>query len=83
MLAALGCAALVLLSTAWFHIQAVRWGYRAQALRRELDELKKTEQILDRRLQSALSLPRLDELAKTRFGLRVPDPSQVVLMRGA
>ncbi len=73
-------AVLFLLTTAWFQIQAVRWGYRTQELRQKLDDLEKTEQVLDQRLQKSLSLSRLDDLGKNRFRLGVPDPSQIVLL---
>ena len=68
----------VLLVSAWFQIQAVRWGYKAQDLRWQIDDLQKQEQMLDRRLQESLSLARLDRLAKARFSLQVPEPSQIV-----
>lgn len=70
----------VLLSTAWFQIQAVRWGYRVQSLRLKIDEAEKKEQTLDLRLQGALSLSHLDDLARKKFRLQVPDPSQIVLL---
>jgi hypothetical protein len=70
----------VLLSTAWFQIQAVRWGYKVQSLRQKIDEAEKKEQTVDQRLQGALSLARLDDLARKRFRLQVPEPSQIVLL---
>jgi hypothetical protein len=48
--AALGAAAVLLLTTAWFEIQAVRWGYKNQALRGRLDDLEKREAALDQKL---------------------------------
>lgn len=79
----LGGVLFLLLSTAWLQIQSVRWGYRVQNLKEQLDDLSKREQALDQRLHGALSLSRLDELAKRKFGLRVPDPSQIILMHDA
>ncbi len=70
----------VLLSTTWFQIQAVRWGYKVQTLRRQIDELEKKEQTVDQRLEGALSLARLDDLARKKFRLQVPDPNQIVLL---
>jgi hypothetical protein len=78
--AGLGGVVFFLLTAAWFHIQAVRLGYKTQGLRQDLDELVKKEQILDQGLQRSLSLYRLDELAKNRYDLRVPDPSQLILV---
>lgn len=76
----LAAVVFVLLSTAWFQIQAVRWGYKVQTLHQQIDELRKKEQSVDQRLQGALSLARLDELAKKKFSLRVPEPSQIILV---
>lgn len=78
--AGLGTAVLLLLAIAWFQIQAVRWGYKSQNLRRQIDELDKREQSLDHRIQEALSLARLDEFAKRKYGLQVPAPSQIILL---
>jgi hypothetical protein len=76
-----GAVVLLLLTTAWFQIQAVRLGYKAQNLRQKIDDLEKEEQTIDQRLQQTLSLPRLDELAKAKFGLQVPSPSQIILLQ--
>jgi len=73
-------AVFLLMATAWFQIQSVRWGYRVQSLRTQLDELEKREQSVDQRLQGALSLARLDQLAKTKFRLQIPSPTQIVLL---
>jgi hypothetical protein len=78
--AGLGAFAFLFLLTTWFQIQSVRWGYKVQALRHELDNLEKKEQNIDQRLQGALSLARLDELARTKFGLQVPGPAQIILL---
>jgi hypothetical protein len=78
--AGLAAVVFLLMSTAWFQIQSVRWSYRVQSLRVQLDDLEKKEQTVDQRLQGALALARLDELAKTRYRLQVPDPSQIVLV---
>ena len=78
--AGVGAVVSLLLATAWFQIQAVRWGYKAQSLRQQLDELDKREQSLDHRLQETLSLARLDRLAKNKFQLHVPEPSQIILL---
>jgi hypothetical protein len=79
-MATLGAGAILLLASAWFQIQSVRWGYKAQAIRREIDDLEKEEQTLDHRLAHSLSLSRLDELAKTEFRLTVPNPAQIVFL---
>ena len=80
--AAAGFAIFTVLSSlsAWFNIQAVRWSYqnRRQSLR--LEDLRKTEQSLDRRLHESLSLDRLDQTARERFHLAVPLPEQIVLL---
>lgn len=76
----LGAVVLLLLSTAWFQIQSVRWGYRLQSLQQQLDDVQKKEQSVDQRLEGALSLARLDDLAKNKFNLRVPAPSQIRLV---
>jgi hypothetical protein len=68
------------LASAWLNVQAVRWGYRNQRLRAHWDELKKSEQTLDRRLNETLSLDRLDRAARERFHLKVPSPEQIVLI---
>jgi type II secretory pathway component PulJ len=68
------------LSAAWFNVQAVRWGYRNQRLRSQLDGLTKRRQSLDRRLQESLSLDRLDRAARGTFHLNVPAPDQIVLL---
>jgi hypothetical protein len=68
------------LASAWLNIQAVRWGYANQRLRARWDDLRKSEQGLDRRLHQTLSLERLDAGARERFRLKVPSPGQVVLV---
>jgi hypothetical protein len=64
---------------AWCRIQSVRWSYQAQTLRLETNRLEKEEEALDQKIFSALSLARLDELAKTKFSLQLPHPSQIHL----
>jgi len=76
----LGVVVMTFLATAWFEIQAVRWGYKAQKVRQEIDDLSKKEETLDQRLQQNLSLSRLDALARTKFGLQAPGPAQIVLL---
>ena len=71
------------LASAWLNIQAVRWSYGNQRLRVQLDDLRKSEQSLDRRLQQTLSLDRLDRAARERFNLKVPSPAQIVLIAEA
>ena len=73
--------AVLSLATAWFNVQAVRWGYRNQSLREQLDGLAKRRQSLDRRIQESLSLDRLDRAARETFRLGVPLPGQIVLMK--
>lgn len=69
------------LASAWLNIQAVRYGYRNQRLIGAWEDLRKSEQVLDRRLQQTLSLDRLDKAARTQFKLKVPSPDQIVLIR--
>jgi hypothetical protein len=69
------------LASAWLNIQAVRYGYRNQRLRSAWEDMRKSEQVLDRRLQQTLSLDRLDKIAREQFKLKVPAPDQVVLIR--
>lgn len=78
--AGIGMVAFFLLASAWFEIQAVRWGYKNQEIRGRLDDLAKREAMLDQRLQQNLSLPRLDRLAKEKFGLQIPLPTQIVMI---
>lgn len=66
--------------SAWFHVQSVRLSYRAQAVRQELDRLDRQEQAERRRLESALSLARLDQTGRSRRGLALPRPDQVRLL---
>lgn len=70
----------LVLASAWFNIQAVRWSYGNQRLRARWDDLRKSEQGLDRRLHQTLSLERLDRTARDSFHLRVPLPEQIVLI---
>jgi hypothetical protein len=67
-------------ASAWFNIQAVRWSYQNRRLRLRLEDLKKTQQSLDRRLHESLSLERLDQTGRDRFHLAVPLPNQIVLL---
>ncbi len=66
--------------SAWFHVQSVRLSYRAQTVRQELERLERQEQAERRRLESALSLARLDQTARSRRGLALPRPDQVRLL---
>ncbi len=64
----------------WLQVQAVRLSYRAQAVRRELEQLDRREQADLRRLEVALSLARLDERARGRQGLALPRAEQIRLL---
>ena len=70
----------LLVGSAWFHVQATRWGYRLENARQRLEEMEKKEQRVDQRLQTSLALDRLDQLAKNRFDLKVPNASQIILI---
>jgi hypothetical protein len=64
----------------WFRIQSLRLAYQSRSLRAERDDLAAREQSVDEQLQRALSLSRLDELGRRRFGLETPGPRQVMVL---
>jgi hypothetical protein len=70
----------VLSLSAWLHVQSVRLSYRAQSIRQELDQLDRREQAERRRLETALSLSRLDATARARGNLFLPRPDQIRLL---
>jgi len=71
----------LLVMTVWFQTQARRWDYSIQTMKRTIAELDKDEQLLDQRLQRLTALTRLDEMAKDRFHLTVPEPAQIMVLR--
>jgi len=77
--AGLGLFGLLSLS-AWFHVQSVRLSYRTEAIRRELDQLDRHEQAECRAIEAALSLSRLDAVARSRRGMSLPRPDQIRLL---
>ena len=66
--------------SAWFHVQSVRLSYRTEAVRRELDQLDRHEQAECRAIAAALSLSRLDAVARSRRGMSLPRPDQIRLL---
>lgn len=79
-LAGLGLFATLTFS-AWVHIQAMRLSYRAQSIRRGIADWEKREQTARRRYESSVALARLDEIARSRFALRLPSPDQLRFVR--
>lgn len=63
--------------SAWFQVQSLRLAYGCSRLHRRVEEVDRRSQGLERRLQQALSLARLDGVARRRFGLQVPRPDQI------
>lgn len=77
-LAVVGLGLFILLTfSAWMHIQALRLSYRAQSLRLEMAVLERREEGIQRRFEFVVSLPRLDQSARGRFGLRLSHPDQL------
>ena len=75
-----GLAVLGGLGTGLFLLLALRISYKCQAVRREIETVDRRRNSLANRRTLALSLSRLDRLARGPFALQVPDSDQVRLI---
>ncbi len=71
---------LLLALSAWMQIQALRLSYRCQSVRKEIEAVDRRRNGLAHRRTLALSLARLDNLARAKYFLQVPNPVQVRLL---
>lgn len=66
----------------WQHIQVIRMGYRVEQLNSELSDLMQEEKELTLRIAQLKSLARIEGIARRRFGMAEPSPSQILVITG-
>lgn len=71
---------LIFLLLAWQHFQLVRDGYENEALKKELSQRVEINRQLILERASLRSLQRIDRIAKTQLGLRLPSYRQLVVL---
>jgi cell division protein FtsL len=64
----------------WQHMQVVKLSYKVQALRAEKRRLTNEYYWLQYQLRGVSSLPRVEELARTRLGMVTPRTDQLVIL---
>jgi len=64
----------------WQHMQVVKLSYRVQALRAEKQRLTNEYYWLQYKLSGVSSLPRVEELARTKLGMVTPRTDQLVIL---
>ena len=74
----LGFSALLLVLTLLSQIQLVRTESRIEALTAAITEAEDENTRLKIRSESALSLDTLERIAVQRFGMRHPEPGQII-----
>jgi len=74
----LGFSALLLVLALFNQIQTVRTESRIEALTEALTEAEDENARLKIRAESALSLDTLERIAVQRFGMRRPEPGQII-----
>jgi len=76
------CLFLLVMVYVWQHLSSIEYGYRVEAQKQQLDEMREQNRQL-RLSEAQLSDPvRIDRMAK-QLGLDVPQPGQVVRADGA
>jgi len=74
----LGC---ILLLATWLHIQVIRLNYSINSLRQKKTGLSRKTDYINQRLSKISSIQKLDKIAKSQYGLIVPKPSQIVVIK--
>jgi cell division protein FtsL len=64
----------------WQRYQFVRLGYEVNRLRADKAQLEEAIEPLEVEAQYLSRLERIDELARTRLNMHVPQPSQVIVL---
>lgn len=71
---------IILLFYVYQHIQALRYGYAVEEKRTEESLLKMENDRILMEIKRYTSLPRLEELAKTKLGLKVASQQEIIVM---
>jgi len=71
---------LVFLILAWQHFKIVRYGYESEALKTEWNQLADANHQLKLERAYLRSPQRIDQIAKTKLGLRAPSYNQLVVL---
>ncbi len=70
----------ILLFYVYQHIQALRYGYRVEERRKEAYSLRMHNDRILMEIKHFTSLPRLEELAKTKLGLKVAGRQEIIVL---
>ena len=68
-------------SFTWVRLELIRLSYSIQELEARERGLRDESNALTLHIDEAKSPQRLERLAKTRFGMHLPEPSQIVVMK--
>jgi cell division protein FtsL len=72
---------LVALFLVWARIQVIQLGYEVSRLRNEVRELSQQRDLLEAEAASLKSPKRLEGIATSRFGMRLPMGDEVIILR--
>ena len=72
---------LVALFLVWARIQVIQLGYEVSRLRKEVRDLAQHRDLLKAEVARLKSPERLEEIAISRFGMRLPMGDEVVVLR--
>lgn len=62
------------------HIQSLKYGYEVEEQRKELLGLQMENDRIIMDIKQHTSLPRLEELAKKKLGLKIADQSEIIVI---
>ena len=80
-LAALGGICAVGFLFAWENVQALKYGYRIESIRREIKDLQNANTYLKKEIQASLSPEKLEAEAR-KLGMVYPEPGAVIILDG-
>jgi cell division protein FtsL len=77
---ALGLLCLVLSAYVWAHMTVVHLGYQVQELKAEKKKLVNEYYYLQYRMYDVRNLSRVEQIARTKQGMKTPSMDQVVIL---
>lgn len=78
---ACGCAVVgVAILSVWLHAKIIHLGYEIDQLQVSKKELLMVNRELQIKISELSSLERIEKIATTRLGMRVPTPEQIIMV---
>jgi len=65
----------------WQRVQVIKAGYEVEALKKQKDELARTNKALQIEVATLASPDRIEAIAAGQMGMKTPDESQVLLVK--